>query len=63
MNQQITELLSLIKEDQHEAFLQSLPAGQAQIIKQAMGQVATDSEVSQAVQTLADAVWNFLDAA
>ena len=63
MNQQITELLSLIKEDQHEAFLQSLPAGQAQLIQQAMGQVATDSEVSQAVQTLADAVWNFLDAA
>jgi hypothetical protein len=63
MNQQITELLSLIKEDQHDAFLQSLPAAQAQIIKQGMSQAATASEVSQTIQLLADAVWNFLDVA
>lgn len=61
MNQQITELLSLIQEDQHDAFLQSLPAAQAQIIQRGMGQAATVSEVSQTVQLLADAVWNFLD--
>ena len=61
MNQQITELLSLIKEDQQDAFLQSLPTAQAQIIKQGMGQAATASEVSQTIQLLADAVWNFLD--
>lgn len=60
MSQQIAELLAMIPEDQHEAFLQSLPTQQAEIIKRGIAQAATAGDIQQAAQVLAEAVWNFL---
>jgi thioredoxin-like negative regulator of GroEL len=61
MSQQIAELLAMIPEEQLEAFLQSLPAQQAEIIKRGVAQAATAGDIQQAGQILAEAVWNFLD--